>query len=528
MSENSNHSKNRSLWGRYRGWLAGLTRGQRIRFRLLTAAAVVALLAAAVILFWQSWAKMPELPGPEPVQKPSSSQEDGRDLSDLPDIAQSGRKEGIYTFLLAGKDVASGGTDTILLMTYDANQQRVYGLNLPRDTMINTEAAAKRINAVYSRNRGSSDLPDKERVELGMAALKAEVAKHTGITPDFYILVEWKAIGELVDALGGVEFEVPFLMDYTDPYQDLYIYQEPGLRVLDGEDAMQVIRFRKNNSGSVSLGDVGRLEIQQDFLKAVAKKCLHPTTFLKIPDLARIFTENVTTDLTVGNIMAFAQSALGMDPEEGVTFRTAPLAASFFYNKAALVTLDGKGVLEIVNNGMNPYLRDIEMGDLELVYQKSDGSLGVLNGTVADPAITRVPEPVIPEEPVEPVDPEEPIDPEEPVEGDPVEGDPVEGGDSSQTGDGSQTGDSSQTGEEPVTDPTQTGDGDTTDPTQPQEPVQSGDGSQTQEGSSSQTGDSGLDVTIDPEQVLPDPTQQGGDQPTEPLPEEPPVDARAA
>ena len=56
-----------------------------------------------------------------------------------------------------------------------------------------------------------------------MTALKQEVNKLSGIYPDFYVLVEWKAVGELVDALGGVEFDVPYDMHYDDPEQDLYI-----------------------------------------------------------------------------------------------------------------------------------------------------------------------------------------------------------------------------------------------------------------------------------------------------------------
>ena len=178
-----------------------------------------------------------------------------------------------------------------------------------------------------------------------MGALKEAVADLTGIMPDFYVLVEWEAIGELVDAVGGVDFEVPFDMDYDDPYQDppLHIHQKAGLRTLTGDDAMQVIRWRKNNDGGGGGGDIARLSIQQDFLKAVVKKCLQPAIVLKFSSLVHIFKENVETDLTVGNILAFAEQAIGMDPATGVKFMTAPLADSFKYNKAALVTLDVDG-----------------------------------------------------------------------------------------------------------------------------------------------------------------------------------------
>mgnify|MGYP000450034338 CR=1 FL=1 len=75
-----------------------------------------------------------------------------------------------------------------------------------------------------------------------------------------------------VDAIGGVDFDVPYPMDYHDPAQNLVIEQAPGLRHLSGDDAMQVIRWRKNN-GEPSPGDVGRIQIQQDFLSAVLDKC---------------------------------------------------------------------------------------------------------------------------------------------------------------------------------------------------------------------------------------------------------------
>ena len=77
--------------------------------------------------------------------------------------------------------------------------------------------------------------------------------------------------------------------------------------------------------------------------------------------------------------------AYGMDPDTGVSFQTAPLADSFLYNKAALVTLDPEGILEIVNSTMNPYLRDVELSDLEVVCRNSNGTFSVTSGTLADP-----------------------------------------------------------------------------------------------------------------------------------------------
>ena len=302
--------KGPSVWSKYKAWLAGLNRGQRIRFRLLLAAAVVGIIAIAAILWLRAWIQLPQVPNLPGADPDSSQSESGItfDGAELPEVTKSGRKPGYYTFLVAGQDVVSGGTDTILLFTFDTQNKTVHAISILRDTMINTSASSKRINTVYARNRGSSSLSDAERVENGMTALKQEVSKLTGIYPDFYVLVQWEAIGELVDALGGVYFDVPFDMDYDDPYQDLHIHQEAGYRKLNGEDAMQVVRWRKNNTGSSS-GDVARTEVQQEFLAAVLDTCLQPSTLLKLPSLAQVFLDNVTTDLSIGNLLAIAQLA---------------------------------------------------------------------------------------------------------------------------------------------------------------------------------------------------------------------------
>jgi len=482
-----------SVWVRYKQWLGGLDRGQKIRYRLLQAAAVLSLLVIVGYAALSAWIRMPEVPA-DVHQGEQAGLDGDTSLPNLPAQTQSstnGRKEGVYTFLLAGRDVVSGSTDTMLLVSYDTVNKTIFGLNLPRDTMVNVSTSSKRLNAVYTYNRGK----DKEtQTENGMAALKEEVAKLTGIAPDFYVVVEWEAVGRLVDALEGVEFEVPFDMDYDDPYQNLHIHQKAGLRLLDGDDAMQVIRHRKNNDGSHSSGDVGRLKVQQDFLKAVAKKCLQPATLLKIPSLAQIFLDNVKTDLTLGNIIAFAQKANGMDAESGVDFQTAPLAASFTYNGAALVTLDGEQLLELVNEKMNPYTRQIKLSDLELLYRNANGSFGVTSGTLADagfsqPYVPPAPKPPAAQEPQKPEEPDEPEKPEEPPEDLPAE----PGGGTAVPGEG-----------EPEAG--QPGDGEP----QPGEAVP-GAGEEPQPEVEDPLG------SIDPGDIFPDPTAQGpADEPQQP------------
>ena len=382
MSENQNHRGRREApgntfplvlwWRQHRSWVAGLDRKGKLRYRLFQALVILSILIIAVTLFLRSWIQLPEVPDPPGMDltpggstsqlQPGQTGDVSYEGAELPDVAKSGRKPGYYTFLLVGKDTTSGLTDTMMLVTYDTQGKKINAISLLRDTMVNTSGKSggqKRLNVVYNRNRGDKKLSEKERIENGMTALKKEVSRLTGIYPDFYVMVEWEAIGRLVDAVDGVEFEVPFDMNYDDPYQDLHIHQKKGLRVLDGRDAMEVIRFRKNNDGSHSLGDVGRTEIQRDFLTAVLKKCLTPEILLKLPTLVDIFVDNVDTDLAVGNILAFAQLAIGMDVENGVKFVPMP-CYGVSYGGASLVCVQEKELLALLNDGINPYLDGIK------------------------------------------------------------------------------------------------------------------------------------------------------------------------
>ena len=512
-TENTQHGrreapKGPSAWSKYKAWLSGLDRGQRIRYRLIQAAGVLGILVIAVVLFLQSWIQLPDVPDLPGTDPDSSQADDIFDGAELPEVTKSGRKPGYYTFLVAGQDVVSGGTDTILLFTFDTENKTLNAISILRDTMINTSASSKRINSVYARNRGSSDLPEEERVENGMTALKQEVSKLTGIYPDFYVLVQWEAIGELVDALGGVYFDVPFDMDYDDPYQDLHIHQEAGYRKLNGEDAMEVVRWRKNNTGS-SGGDVARTAVQQAFLGAVLDTCLQPATLLKLPSLAQVFLDNVTTDLSIGNLLAFAQLAVGMDTEEDVSFTTMPYTG-VYYRGASMVVAREDELLELLNSGLNPYQDEIQSSDLQLIYRNSDGSFGVTNGTLADARMGQATVVTQPDP-----EPEE----EEPDSGGTDQPDTQEpGGDGSQgdtsSGQGSgdpQEGTEGQEGEDP-----QQGSGDQgndqpregeRDPAEQNEDLpEDGSDSEAGEQSGGQTSEgAGGSVAVDPGDLLPGP-----------------------
>ena len=406
MSEQRKESR----FDRYRRWKAGLNPKERLRWRIIRIAAVVCIAFALLLAVYSAFVRRPNVPS-LPV--------DGDVSLGANQAGVGGRRAGVYTLLLVGRDTGGGGnTDTMILATYDTRAKNLNAMSLPRDTMTNVSWNNKKLNTVYNYYKGK----DKEtQVEKGMTALKVHVAKLTGILPDFYVMVDWDAVGELVDAIGGVTFDVPYDMHYDDPYQDLHIHQDKGVRKLTGEDAMQVIRWRKNNGkyGKLQIGDSGRMKVQQDFLMAMARECLQLKHLMNATEFARIFTENVNTDLTVGNLVWLAQQAIGMDAEQDVHFHTMPYTP-YTRNTAYVLPIVDE-LLTLLNEGMNPYKDEITADELEVLQLNKDGSMYLTSGTLADSALEkpRKTQPV-----VKPAEPEQPVQiepqPEPPVEDDTV------------------------------------------------------------------------------------------------------------
>ena len=298
-----------------------------------------------------------------------------------------------YTILILGRDTGGGGnTDTMLLASYDVTNQKATVMSIPRDTMVNVSWDGKKINTVYnSYGKGNK----------GLQAVYKEISQLVGFEPDYEVVVEWEAVGAMVDAIGGVWFDVPYTMDYHDPYQDLVIEQEKGYRLLSGEDAMQVIRWRKNDPDSPhgyhgGIGDSGRMKMQQNFLKAVIVQMLKPENVANISEIAKVFEENVQTSLSFKNILWFGMQAVqgGLSVED-VTFVTMPYSYADVYSRnlterlgtystLAYVVPKAEELLKLVNESLNPFKEDFALEDLDIMYVNPDGSIGSTTGTVAD------------------------------------------------------------------------------------------------------------------------------------------------
>lgn len=258
------------------------------------------------------------------------------------------RKDDFFTILVSGLDDDNGGSDTNILVGFDAKNQAITCVSIPRDTGVYINGKSRKIN--YAYNLG------------GMEQMRQTVSDALGIPVDFSVEVNLKAFVKLVDEIGGVDFEVPLNMNYDDPYQDLHIHLQKGMQHLNGTDALKVVRFRHNNDGSgYGTEDIGRIGTQQAFLKAVFQKMLANPQ--KITAYAQIFSEYVKTDLAVSELAWFGQEALLMGMDK-LSFSTLPGVWSDRLNRWVI---DQDAALSLINSGLNPYLIDRTLADLHLV-----------------------------------------------------------------------------------------------------------------------------------------------------------------
>ena len=191
-------------------------------------------------------------------------------------------------------------TDTIMLASYDPKTQEAALLSIPRDTFIgediNYTSGMDKINAVY---------------QTGVENVLEDVRNITGINVQYYLKVDTAALRTLVDEIGGVYFDVPIDMHYTDKRQNLYIDLKAGYQLLDGDKAEQVVRFRHNSDGSTypyEYGgeDLGRMRTQRAFLTALLEQTIQNMSLERILSFLDIAEQYVETNLDFDAIKDYA------------------------------------------------------------------------------------------------------------------------------------------------------------------------------------------------------------------------------
>lgn len=212
--------------------------------------------------------------------------------SDLPDPPEGTEDLGYHALVNSFEGLA----DTMLLIRFDPDSEELTVLSIPRDTR--TEVDGLGVTKLNEANR-----------EGGPALAATSISELLDdVRIDRYVRINVQGVEKLIDALGGVDLYVPKDMKYTDESQHLYIDLEEGEQHLDGEEAMQFLRYRYD-----AHGDIGRVQRQQMLMRAMQEQALSPTTIARIPQILSVIQSHVDTNLSVEELIALVGFASRME-----------------------------------------------------------------------------------------------------------------------------------------------------------------------------------------------------------------------
>lgn len=255
--------------------------------RILMALSIVLIVVSAGIVGYVSllnWAPLPEV------------DESGHtvSISDEYKTEEEIQKK-VVNFLVTGIDYAEGTgraklTDVIMVVSYNLEAQSINILQIPRDTYIGSEYPTGKINAVYgNKNAG------------GMENLARVIYDRFRLPIDHYVTINMDGFVNVIDAIGGVEINV------QESFTLEGVTFKPGVQTLNGLQAEKFVRERHSRGG-----DIGRINAQREFLAALVNKFKH-LSMGQISSLIPTLMQEVTTDLTVNDVLTLAPRVLSLD-----------------------------------------------------------------------------------------------------------------------------------------------------------------------------------------------------------------------
>lgn len=205
-------------------------------------------------------------------------------------------------------------SDTIMLFSIDPKNNKVQLLSIPRDSYV-------RIHG-YDKNKINSAFSEIVYPGGGVSLVAKTVEDFLDVSIDHYCIVDYKAVTQIVDAVGGIDVEwtlpdYKYVDDWVVP--PLEIEMKTGINHLDGKKAVDYLRIRKaydGSNGSEKQQDIGRIDAQQGFLMLLFEKLKSPAMLFKIPQLLDIVDEYIETDLTYGKLVTLAKFGIGLSTED--------------------------------------------------------------------------------------------------------------------------------------------------------------------------------------------------------------------
>ncbi|MGL4789961.1 MAG: LCP family protein [Anaerotignaceae bacterium] len=277
-----------------------------------------------------------------------------------------------------GTDADGFRTDVIFVVNFDAETGNINLLSVPRDTkvtmtddMIADLKERNRTGFIPSQGNYGGCKINEIHAYAGEGyrnAFSVEMVETLlGIDIDYYVKFSTSGFRYFVDAIGGVEFNVPTSLKYTDPEQGLYINLKAGLQTLDGDKAEQLVRYRDGYAAK----DLKRIEVQQQFMAALTEQVLNSEALLSnIVPLTKTLMSCVETDATIMDALKYVKyiDEISMDK---IRMETIPGKGGSYFNH------DVEGTKALVQEMFFENNQDDQQNQQEV--EKAEEQEGIIN-----------------------------------------------------------------------------------------------------------------------------------------------------
>lgn len=281
--------------------------------------------------------------------------------------------------LIACTDEGEGRTDGIMLVDYNSVNNQISVVSIPRDTKVNIPPDMWEV-MVQNEPSIAYDDPSFKKInsipnygkEQGIEFLKTYLEDLLDVKIDYYAHFNFEGFRYIVDSVGGIEFDVPQSMYYSDPTQDLYINLKPGVQLLDGDKAEQLLRFR-----SYPQGDLKRVEVQQAFMKKFFEKVVSLDSIISNPKAYfTTLTQYIDTNFTVTDALKYVGEIKELNVSNTQTY-TLPCTTE---------TISGVSFVIVDEQEVKDFAYEIfkkpTINPEDIVYEDSfDKSIQILNGS---------------------------------------------------------------------------------------------------------------------------------------------------
>lgn len=246
----------------------------------------------------------------------------GAKLGELTSTDKYNPSYGLLNILLLGIDESGALCDTIMLFSIDQYSSEVNLLSVPRDTRVMVGSSHVKINSTLGIGKQEVS---RGRINEPEDYVISKVKEVTGMPIHYFVSVNLQGFKDVIDALGGVDYDVPYDMNYDDPTQNLHIHLQAGYQHLDGQAAHDYVRYRHDTNGrspgNYVKGDEGRIEAQQNFIKEVISQKLTGASVAHITELYKILNKYVRTNFTGADLAKYTSLITTIRPEKITTYQ---------------------------------------------------------------------------------------------------------------------------------------------------------------------------------------------------------------